>query len=82
MIVTTASAARRELFPLIEQVNNDHVPVHITSRKGDAVLVSVSDWEAWQETAYLFSTQANADWLLESMRQAESGQVEHHDLPL
>jgi antitoxin YefM len=76
----TATKARADLFPLIEQVNNDRAPVHITSRKGNAVLMSEADWEAWQETVYLFSNPANARWLLESMAQAEGGRAEVHDL--
>lgn len=36
----TASEARKNLFPLIEQVNDDRTPVEITSRRGDAVLMS------------------------------------------
>ena len=35
----TASEARKNLFPLIEQVNNDRLPVEITSKHGDAVLM-------------------------------------------
>ena len=36
----TASEARKNLFPLIEQVNEDRTPVEITSKRGDAVLIS------------------------------------------
>jgi len=35
----SASEARKRLFPLIEQVNNDHTPVEIVHRGGNAVLV-------------------------------------------
>lgn len=35
----TASEARRNLFPLIEQVNVDRLPIEITSKRGDAVLM-------------------------------------------
>ena len=39
----TASEARKNLFPLIEQVNNDRQPIEITSKQGDAVLMSRED---------------------------------------
>ncbi|MGO9286854.1 type II toxin-antitoxin system Phd/YefM family antitoxin, partial [Mycobacterium sp.] len=52
----TASEARKNLFPLIEKVNADRTPVEITSKAGRAFLVAADDWEAWQETAYLFSS--------------------------
>ena len=36
----TASEARRTLFPLIEQVNDDRTAVEITSKRGNAVFFS------------------------------------------
>ena len=42
----TASEARRTYFPLIEKVNDDRTPIEITSRRGDAVLLSRADYEA------------------------------------
>ena len=47
----TASEARKNLFPLIEKVNDDRTPIEITSRRGDAVLLSRDDYEALEETA-------------------------------
>lgn len=35
----TASEARKNPFPRIEQVNDDRTPVEITSGRGDAVLI-------------------------------------------
>ena len=49
----SASEARQRLFPLLEQVNTDHQPVRITSKAGDAVLMSADDYDSWQETVYL-----------------------------
>ncbi len=63
----TASEARKRLFPLIEQVNDDRAPVEITSRAGDAVLMSKADYEALEETAHLLRVPANAAHLLESL---------------
>ena len=51
-MAVTASEARRNLFPLIEQVNEDRTPVEITSRRGDAVLMSRADYDALEETAH------------------------------
>lgn len=69
----TASEVRARLLPLIEQVNNDHVPIEIISKRGSAVLMSVADFEALQETAYLLRTPANAAHLLESIAQHRAG---------
>jgi antitoxin YefM len=79
-VAITASEARKNLFPLIEQVNDDRTPVEITSRRGDAVLMSRADYDALQETVHLLRAPANARRLLESLAQAGAGEREEHDL--
>jgi antitoxin YefM len=69
----TASEARRNLFPLIEQVNDDRTVVEIVSRHGNAVLMSADDYDALQETAYLLRSPANARRLLAAYTDALSG---------
>lgn len=76
----TASEARKNLFPLIERVNEDRTPVEITSRRGDAVLMSRADYDALAETAHLLRVPAHARHLVESLEQARHGQVTEHDL--
>jgi antitoxin YefM len=76
----TASEARKNLFPLIQQVNEDRTPIEITSKGGDAVLISRADFDALNETALLLRSPANARRLLESLAQARSGQFEEHEL--
>ena len=76
----SASEARRTLFPLIERVNADRDAVEIVSRRGNAVLMPADQYAAWQETAYLFSSPANARRLLDAYERARSGSVEEHDL--
>lgn len=71
----TASEARRRLFPLIEQVNDDRDAIEITSKRGRAVLMSADDYDAWQETAYLFRSPANARRLLDAADAAARGDV-------
>jgi len=63
----SASEARRRLFPLLEQVNTDHEPVRITSKAGDAVLMSADDYDSWQETVYLLRSPENARRLMEAV---------------
>jgi antitoxin YefM len=79
-VAITASEARKNLFPLIEKVNDDRTPIEITSRRGDAVLLSRADYEALEETAHLLRVPANARRLIESLQQALAGQREEHDL--
>ena len=73
-MAVTASEARKNLFPLIEQVNDDRTPIEITSRRGDAVLLSRADYDALEETAHLLRVPANAKRLIESLQQAVAGQ--------
>lgn len=56
----TAGEARRNLLPLIEQVNDDHTAVEIVSRRGNAVLISADGYAALAETAYLLRSPDNA----------------------
>ncbi len=76
----TASEARKTLFPLIKQVHDDRTAVEITSKAGNAVLMSIEEYEAWQETAYLFRSPANAQRLLAAAERAERGEFNEHPL--
>jgi antitoxin YefM len=76
----TASEARKRLFQLIEQVNEDRKPVEITSLRGDAVLLSKADYDELHETALLLRVPANAQRLLESLDEARRGERHDHDL--
>ncbi|MFD3516758.1 type II toxin-antitoxin system Phd/YefM family antitoxin [Streptomyces sp. NPDC058657] len=69
----SASEARATLFPLIERVNTDHDPVRITSKAGDAVLMSADDYDSWQETVYLLRSPANAQRLMEAVARDRAG---------
>ena len=60
----TASEARKRLFPLIKQVNDDRAPVEIVSNAGRAYLVAAEDYESMAETDYLLRSPANAERLL------------------
>jgi antitoxin YefM len=74
-VAISASEARSRLFPLIQQVNDDHVPVRISSKGGDAVLISAEDFDSWQETIYLLRSPANARRLMEAVARDKSGEA-------
>jgi antitoxin YefM len=76
----SASEARKTLFPLIERVNEDHTPIEIVSKRGNAVLVSKEDWDSIVETNYLLRSPANAKHLMESVEQWRAGRVTERDL--
>lgn len=76
----SASEARKTLFPLIERVNEDHTPVEIVSKRGNAVLVSKEDWDSIMETNYLLRSPANARRLMESVEQWRAGRAMEREL--
>ncbi len=76
----SASEARRNLYPLIEQVNNDREPVEIVSKAGSAVLIAADDYRALEETAYLLRSPANVRRLLDALDEARRGQAVEHEL--
>ena len=55
MTTLTATEARANLYRLIDETAESHVPVRITSKRNNAVLLSEKDWDAIQETLYLLS---------------------------
>ena len=60
----TASEARKKLFPLIKQVNDDRAPIEIVSTHGRAYLVAAEDYESMEETDYLLRAPVNAARLM------------------
>lgn len=71
----SANEARQRFYPLIRQVNEDHVPIEVTSREhGDVVIMSAEDFRSWQETVYLLRSPRNAQILMESIAELDAGQ--------
>ncbi|MEW8028693.1 MAG: type II toxin-antitoxin system prevent-host-death family antitoxin [Candidatus Thiodiazotropha sp.] len=68
------SIARAKLASTMNQVCEDHAPVIITRKgAGSVVMISLDDYQALEETAYLLRSPKNARRLLESIAELESG---------
>ncbi len=68
------TAVRANLSKTMEQVCNDHAPIIITrKRESPVVMLSLEDYQAMEETAYLLRSPANARNLLDSIASLESG---------
>ena len=80
MTAISATEARKTLFGLIQQVNDDHTAVEVVSKHGNAVILSKADYDAMTETAYLLRNPASAERLLASIERARRGKFEQHDL--
>jgi len=55
VITINATKARTKLYKLIDDANESSVPIQITGKRGNAVLISEDNWKAIQETLYLLS---------------------------
>jgi len=65
MPTLSATEARTKLYRLIDQTSLSHEPIVITSKRGNAVLLSEDDWRAIQETMFLL----NIPGMRESIRE-------------
>lgn len=74
MDAITYSLARANLASTMDRVCSDHEPLIIT-RNGEkaVVMLSLEDYKALEETAYLLRSPANARRLLSSMAQLNAG---------
>ena len=74
MKALTYTAARSNLAKTMKEVCDDHDPVIITRKQHDAVvMMSLEDFEALNETAYLLHSPKNTKRLLESIEELEKG---------
>ena len=70
MATVTATEARSKLYKLIDEAENSHEPIIITGKRGNAVLVSESDWNAIKETLYLLSIPGMRESIREGMEES------------
>jgi len=81
MEAITYTAARQNLAKTIERVCRDHAPVVITRKASDSVVImSLEDYEALEETAYLLRSPKNTRRLIESIAQLENGKGTEREL--
>ena len=68
MTALTATEARQNLFHLVRKSIKGHMPIRITSKMGDVVLISEEDYESLIETLELLSTPG----MLKSIEEAKA----------
>jgi antitoxin YefM len=75
------TAVRNNLAKTIDKVNEDHAPIIITRQNGSsAVLMSLDDFNAYQETAYLMRSPANAARLSKAVMDVAKGKAKTRKL--
>ncbi len=68
------SSFRTHLARTLDKVNNDHKPILITRQNGKpAVVISLDDFQAYEETAYLMASPKNAERLNQAIAEVEAG---------
>lgn len=77
------TAAHENLAATMDKVCSEHLPVIITRNCDQSVvMLSLEDYEALEETAYLLRSPNNAKRLLEAMHALESGGGVAHAIDL
>ena len=75
------SAFRAHLAGTLDKVNDDHKPILITRQNGKpAVVMSLEDFQAYEETAYLMASPKNAERLSQAIAEVEAGRTVQHGL--
>ncbi|MGB0415960.1 MAG: type II toxin-antitoxin system Phd/YefM family antitoxin [Coraliomargarita sp.] len=69
MTTVTATKARNSLYSLIDEANESHIPIQITGKRGNAVLVSEDDWRAISETIHLSMIPGMVESIKEGMNE-------------
>ncbi|WP_018465300.1 type II toxin-antitoxin system Phd/YefM family antitoxin [Calidithermus timidus] len=81
MRAITYTHARQNLAKTMDEIIDNHDPIIITRNNGRAVvMMSLEDFNAWQETAYLMSNPANARRLMRSIESLEQGKGKVREL--
>ena len=65
----------------MDKVCESHVPLAITRRNGKAVvMLSLDDYNAWEETMYLMRSEKNKKRLLNAIENVEKAKYSSHEL--
>ena len=77
------TAARENLAATMDRVCEDHAPIIITRNRDQAVvMMSLADYEALEETAYLLRSPKNAKRLMSAIAQLDAGKGVERDVDL
>ncbi|WP_069470986.1 type II toxin-antitoxin system Phd/YefM family antitoxin [Candidatus Marithrix sp. Canyon 246] len=70
MQAMTLNEAAQDLWSVIDAVNDNHEPLVVTDEHHKPIVImSLDDFNAWQETSYLTRSSANAKDLLEAVEE-------------
>ncbi|MFL1781442.1 type II toxin-antitoxin system YefM family antitoxin [Candidatus Hepatincolaceae symbiont of Richtersius coronifer] len=75
MQVISYSKSREQLAKLIDDVVDSNETIIITKNNKSAVVISLEEYNSWQETNYLLKSPKNAQRLLKARENVEAKQL-------
>ena len=75
MKTVTATDARNNLFKLLKGLTKQHRAYRITSKEGDAVLLSEEDYDSLMETLELLSIPGMAKSIQQARKEIKEGKT-------
>lgn len=74
------TAARQNLYKLVNEINESHKPIYIKGKNKNAVLISAEDWNAIAETLYLNSIPGMVESILEGAESKEEDLISEDEV--
>ena len=75
MNTVTYTALRKNLASAMDQVNDDRAPMIVTRQNGrPAVLMSLDDFQSYEETLYLMRSPRNSERLNRAIEELRKGE--------
>lgn len=81
MLAVNYTNLRDNMKTYMDKISDDYETMIVTRKDNrNIVMLSEESYNNLMENAYLLSSKANYDWLMESRAQLESGNAVSHDL--
>jgi antitoxin YefM len=81
MNAITLKQAETNLRNIVRRILDNVEPTVVVTESGESVVIlSLSEYNAWQETLYLLSTPANAEHLRRSIAEHKAGYTTKREL--
>lgn len=80
MNVVSFSELRKDMKHIMDMAKDRHEPTIVTCKRGNMVIMSLDDYNALEETAYILGNPNNAKHVLSSLAELREGKGQERDL--
>ncbi|MEJ2750133.1 MAG: type II toxin-antitoxin system prevent-host-death family antitoxin [Anaerolineae bacterium] len=81
METISVNQAKTNFQEVVQRVLDDVTPTIVMTESGESiVMLTLDEYNAWQETLYLLSTPANAEHLRQSIAEDQAGYAAEQNL--